>query len=88
MIPRPSESALRSCAPDGLDVPARARRRLLLRLTADYPTLPGRMILNAVAESEQLIALGGDGVAERETVEIVARHNLALVLAAMCAAKL
>jgi hypothetical protein len=88
VTPPQIESAhFRSLPRNRPDAPIQARRRLLSRLSADYPTLPTPLILNAVEEAEQLIRIGGDGDAERETVEIVVRHNLDLVLTAICAAK-
>jgi hypothetical protein len=70
-----------------VDDPVQQRGRLLLRLAADYPDLPVPLVLNAVDDAERLIRLAGDGAAERETAELVARHNLTEVRAAVSAAE-
>ena len=71
----PSAAGLPSPGPSAVAALA-ARRGLFLHLTADYPTLPLRLVLAAVGECERAILLCGDGPAERATMEVVARQNL------------
>lgn len=66
--------------------PAEARRALLLRLLAAFPTLPVPVVMSAVDEYERAILFVGDGRDERETLESAARNNLASVLAMLAPA--
>lgn len=60
-----------------------ARRTLFLHLSSAYPTLPVRLILAEVEECESAILLCGDGPDERAVMEVVARRNLDIRVAAL-----
>lgn len=53
-----------------------ARRELFHRLVADYPHLPVKAVLNAVADADRALWLCGYGEDERIVLERACRHNL------------